>query len=326
MRTLYILGNGFDLHHGLNTRYQHFGLFLHDNQKELYDNLIQHWPLPPLDRVNRSNDTDLLWNQFESMLPELDAEGVIDRYSDYAADTSSPDFRDRDWGAFSIETGRFVEKMTKGLAESLKHFIRNINYPESIESKRIQLLPDSLYLSFNYTNTLERYYKVPQHSIFYIHGKAECDVDLILGHGVDPTSFETEEPKPPLGLTAQQYANWFDEQSSDFDLSFDWAKKELSSYYSVSYKKVSEIIKASIKLTESLKSVSQVVVLGHSLNGIDLPYIEYIAGNVSPDSIWYCSYFEEEDQEEHCSTLSEIGIPPNKIKLLKINDLIVSKK
>ena len=37
---LYIIGNGFDIYHGLSTRYQSFAFYLQDNASEIYDLLI----------------------------------------------------------------------------------------------------------------------------------------------------------------------------------------------------------------------------------------------------------------------------------------------
>ncbi|HHF7563816.1 TPA: AbiH family protein [Klebsiella pneumoniae] len=38
---LYITGNGFDLHHGLDTSYCSFAYFLRSHQRDSYNNLIE---------------------------------------------------------------------------------------------------------------------------------------------------------------------------------------------------------------------------------------------------------------------------------------------
>ncbi|MBX3489802.1 AbiH family protein [Parvibaculum sp.] len=37
MTTLYVIGTGFDLHHGMATGYKHIGEFLKRNHRELYN-------------------------------------------------------------------------------------------------------------------------------------------------------------------------------------------------------------------------------------------------------------------------------------------------
>jgi len=47
--TLYIIGNGFDRHHGLSTSYQLFGFFLQKRHTELYKLFTEYYGLPDLD-------------------------------------------------------------------------------------------------------------------------------------------------------------------------------------------------------------------------------------------------------------------------------------
>jgi hypothetical protein len=326
MRTLYILGNGFDLHHGLDTRYQHFCFFLQDTNKELYESLITYFGLPDLDRTNPLCFADPQWKYFEEALSKLDTDSVMDRYSDYAADIGSPDFSDREWGAYAREIGWFVDKITKGLFESFRQFIRSVNYPESIENKRVELVSDSLYLNFNYTTTLERYNGILQSSILYLHGKAEDEAHLVLGHGVAPSNFVTKEQEPPTDCTEEVYELWREWMSDQFDYSTELAREELNSYFSDTFKDTDRVIKSNAALFQSLTAVEQVVILGHSLNDVDLPYIEYIAGKVHPDSIWYCSYYEAEEKDHHWYTLTGLGVHPHKLQLLQLTDLLVSQR
>jgi len=40
---LYVIGNGFDVHHGLDTRYTSFGLYLKKNYRETYELLLDYY-------------------------------------------------------------------------------------------------------------------------------------------------------------------------------------------------------------------------------------------------------------------------------------------
>jgi hypothetical protein len=48
MKTLYIIGNGFDIHHNLDTRYQSFANYLAENNSDVYDLLLNYYGLPDI--------------------------------------------------------------------------------------------------------------------------------------------------------------------------------------------------------------------------------------------------------------------------------------
>ncbi|MFL7853368.1 AbiH family protein [Providencia rettgeri] len=57
---LYIIGNGFDIRHGLPTGYKHFKSYVAKNDQELYDSIEEYIP---------AGDE---WNELESALGEID--------------------------------------------------------------------------------------------------------------------------------------------------------------------------------------------------------------------------------------------------------------
>jgi hypothetical protein len=71
-KKLYIIGNGFDLHHGLRTRYADFCLCVRENDKELYEFLEWY--------VDADLNKDGLWKDFEKDLGTFDHAAF---YSDY---------------------------------------------------------------------------------------------------------------------------------------------------------------------------------------------------------------------------------------------------
>jgi len=117
----------------------------------------------------------------------LDFDTVLEAHSDSLARLGSSDFRDRDWSTFAIDMELVVKDLTVNLFEEFKEFALKIEYPEPLDK-------DVLYLTFNYTDTLERYYGIPEKNILNIHGKAKFDETvLILGHGINPEKFTPEE-------------------------------------------------------------------------------------------------------------------------------------
>lgn len=100
MKTLYIIGNGFDIYHGLDTSYQAFGYFLQEQYTKLYDYLVQYYGLPELDIDDPESDYDILWSDFESALADLDFETILDDNTDSLPNYDSDEFRSRDLHTF----------------------------------------------------------------------------------------------------------------------------------------------------------------------------------------------------------------------------------
>ena len=71
--TLYIIGNGFDLHHGLQTSYANFrDNYVHKNNRL--------WTAMSTIYGNKLN-SELWWSDFERMLGEVDYEHLIKSYN-----------------------------------------------------------------------------------------------------------------------------------------------------------------------------------------------------------------------------------------------------
>lgn len=59
-KTLYILGNGFDLHHKLDTWYSSFGLFLKEHHSEIYEVFLEYHGFGDLDEDDEESLKDPL--------------------------------------------------------------------------------------------------------------------------------------------------------------------------------------------------------------------------------------------------------------------------
>lgn len=183
MKTLYILGNGFDVYHGLKTRYADFHKFVSDHHADLETSLENYF--------NFQVDKDYLWKNFESDLCEFDHKVFFDdlNHLDIMDDSFKPS------QCFSLEDNitQQSEELVENLKTALLNWIETVEYPEAdqIQTLLLQFEPKSLFMSFNYTDTLEEFYQVPKNNILYLHNNAnDYSGDLIFGHG------ETSEKKP----------------------------------------------------------------------------------------------------------------------------------
>lgn len=322
MKTLYIIGNGFDLYHGLNTSYQSFAFYLQGHHADIYDLLTEYFGLPHLHKDSSNDDWDL-WSQFEQALANMDYEQVLDDNSDYLANPAHEDFSDADWHALQIEMQGVSDKLTKKMFEAFKSFITAVHFPPLSADKKLNIDTTATFLNFNYTDTLERYYSVLATNILYIHGKASTPgITLVLGHGVEPGSFKKEKPKPPANATEEELEWWRQKMADSYDLSYEMGKDEILGYYYGSFKQTRKIIDDNGTFFDGLKGTEKVIVLGHSLGEVDHPYLSKVAECINNSGIpWIVSYHRDEHKGLFINNLLKLGIQEKQIHLIKMNEL-----
>lgn len=150
-RLLFIIGNGFDLAHGLHSKYSDFAEYC--KSTEYYKCLYE---LLPLEFPKLSTNSSELWANFEEALGAPDIEYIKNH-------------RNVDKGELNVALRDWVNE--------LKDKINEIQPMDCIK-KTIQTYPEAYYISFNYTDTLEFLYKVKSKNILHIHGYiSRKDVD-----------------------------------------------------------------------------------------------------------------------------------------------------
>lgn len=85
MKHLYIIGNGFDCHHGICSSYKAYRTWLQEHHPRLYERLSEFY----------ATDNDEWWWEFELNLGEIDITDYIDNTASEARpDFASDEFRD----------------------------------------------------------------------------------------------------------------------------------------------------------------------------------------------------------------------------------------
>lgn len=322
MRKLYVIGNGFDLYHGLNTRYQTFACHLTECNSELFELLNTYYGLPDI-RLSTTTDEEYgMWSRFEEILADLDYNTVLDDHSDLIANPSAEDFRDRDWHSYQKGMEMIMTRLTSELKTEFTNFILGVLYHKDVDSLLLDLDPKSTYFNFNYTETLQRYYNIKSENIFYVHNKAEPNNDsIVLGHGTDPDSFKEPEEEAPEGLTEDELDEWKEHQADNYDYSYESAKQEILGYYFASFKNTEKIIADNMEFFGSLRDVTTIYILGHSLSQVDIRYICKLKESTSDDVNWIVTYYSESEKKQHLSALLELDILEKNIKQIMMMDL-----
>lgn len=133
--SLYIIGNGFDLHHGIPSNYRDFGHYLAAVDRDTYLEVEAYF-----------NVDDEFWWQFEQQLANFDADLAIDNASQFLMSYGADDWRDSGHHDYQFELDRVVNVISKTLHERFAQWVRQLSIPSfsSCNTEPLQLDPNAL--------------------------------------------------------------------------------------------------------------------------------------------------------------------------------------
>ena len=295
---LYICGNGFDLHHGYKTAYSDYREFLKKNYPHSFSSFEEFRYL----ELSLSEK----WSDLEQTLTINYEECIDDAISDYYPDLN--DDSDSRWYALDID----VEEQTKFIYDFTgRFFLEWLSQIDFSTNNKLALDNSDLYITFNYTNTLERIYSINPNNIFHIHGSLDLVENML--DWVIP-SFSTIEDAE---VAVQPRVNEINNNTIRKQLQFgsivndaETIKLELKNrygrddFYSVSIEpaidhiigfcdaasKNLEINYEPLKAFISGKNIEEVVIMGHSIMSVDYPYYSDVIIPELKNCLWifYC--------------------------------------
>lgn len=270
MAVLYVVGNGFDLHHQMETSYRHFREYLQQHHGDLYRLLDEYFP---------TYDDDF-WSHFEEQLANFDAETLVENSEHLIVSYGAEDWSDSYHHDYAYELEKVVEALSKGLLAAFTEWVSQIAIPspDSLEVERARIDPTARFINFNYTPTLQCLYGVPNPHVWHIHGSTASSGALVLGHAW--------KPKPDETWSARA-------DSEDTDTRVIDGVRILDEYFEASFKDTASIIANNATRFATLADVDEIRVLGHSLADVDLPYLSKIAASAQPNAQWRISYFND---------------------------------
>ncbi|MBA3023184.1 MAG: bacteriophage abortive infection AbiH family protein [Gammaproteobacteria bacterium] len=289
MSELWVIGNGFDLWHQLPTRYSDFYQFAKSTLNEVenyYDHELEHGG-PWCDFENSLGN--FLWSEF------FDAHNHID--------ADAEDFRPSFVYGLEDELTEQADQIVEAIKESFREWIQGINISGVV--RQLELPDDALFVSFNYTSTLEEIYGIEVERILHLHGRAAVFDDLIFGHG------DTIEGEPELDENGDSNRTMFTDAENAAKYPFHALKKP-----------VPEVLEKNKKFFDSLEHITEITVVGHSLNRVDLPYFRKLAES-APHAHWRVCCFSEDERIHHVEQLANCGVSRDSIRICSYAELQV---
>lgn len=281
MAKLYVIGNGFDLWHGLPTSYGQFYEFA----KETLDEISNYYSLD----VTKSGP----WCDFENSLADFNWYEFFDAHNHIDVDSES--FRPSFVCCLEDDLEHQADLHVETIRDCFRDWVDGIDV--SVAERRMFFTQDSKFITFNYTSTLESIYGIDDDNVFHIHGRADkCD-ELIFGHG------EAMEEEPEL-----------DESGDSNRTMFSDAEGAAKYPFYALQKPVDKVLESNENFFNSLEHIDEIFVIGHSLNKIDLPYFIKLAER-APSAEWMICCYCADEENHHFQKLVECGVLHERIRV-----------
>lgn len=278
--TLFVVGNGFDLYHGLNTKYSDFKKWMYYHHPIVLDELIRTYDI-----------SGEWWNDFELNLGKLDIIQYREKHHSDIPDWAKEEY----YSHLSFPT----QGISSGLAPSGNRLrelysLLDLCFREWVKDTNVSFVEpllrfptdNSKFLSFNYTTVLENTYHIPSSEILHIHGCVHNSEKLIFGHNTSPMFWEVKH----------------EEMDEHIRMDNDMMKVEYS--FGSKEKFPMEFISRNHDFFDFLPNVKDVYFLGFSFSPVDDEYAFYIRSR-APKAMWHISWYRESDKTQIKSFFDE---------------------
>jgi len=300
MTKLFLIGNGFDRSHDLKTSYEDFRTYLLSNRCIQLDELIVPEITVQQDGGETFDETEVLsllfylinnaegsieeWKNLESSLADLDYDQAFEFL---------PEVFDKDGDSNDFKTAYIHEDVTRGLKVAVlkiqglfKDWIDTIDIGKATPKQNFRKLigKSDLFITFNYTDTLEEIYDVLDLNVCHIHGRQS--EKIFFGHGE------------------------IDERSKKFSHLNIGAQGIVAELHSDLRKKTEEAIKLKWHFFEALKNVNitEIYSYGFSYSTVDHIYIIKLCNLIDTSKVvWYLNDFDEDCHETYCEKIISAG-------------------
>lgn len=341
---LWIIGNGFDLHHGLKTSYDDYKAFLcHRHRCEDTGRWCKSrspklsktvcgsccksatnadCPVRKFNELPRTRSMGDLWRDLEEACA-IDLNRLMDRVKGKWIGGSG---RPEDSAAIALLDGElgFAKAFT---GHEFHKWLRTIERSLSLAKKRQKFIQKwlvfdkgDLFVTFNYTTTLQHVYGISKDRICYVHGclknvKANLQkINKAFRNAVEnrvvhaAIRFGSPELTDELAKTAIDYYKTLQKTSDEQAKALSDHLTQLSHFLrkdvSVGLASIKELV---TKHCKDRSSLTEVVVAGHSLGKNDKPYFDYLAESFRYVK-WRFLFYSREDLENALRFCEQHGL------------------
>jgi hypothetical protein len=300
--SIVVIGNGFDRYHGLATTFADFRCFANTNNTAEYEILSQLLAnsagYSPSDQKNIAS----FWADFETSLGAISSTAFEKSILAYNTNGLPDDI------FYSLQANQIVRRLEglvgaepMGSVNAFRDWVKSINIEEGTQGK-FNFPKNAFYISFNYTDTLQKLYSIKHTYVKHIHGCVkDCDFKPIVGHGEILPSFVHDINCPPEYNPSNPWSQFMNN-----------TKKDVARCSNLLRLNFDEMFEA------GLPERIQITVLGHSVNQIDQPYF-CLLNKYFPNADWRFSYHCDRDKQ-NVQKLNSVCNDMNLLCLKKLHE------
>lgn len=300
MNKLIIVGNGFDIAHGLETSYDDFRKHLISDTKIEMDSLVIPESTQIPDGEIEYNDSEILsmlffliseaesntekWSNIEASLAYLNFDEAFDYGSEVLDKEGNLDLWKTSYNNEDIASNLLIPTLT--IQDLFSKWVKKIDI-RCAKAKRdfLRLIDQQdLFLTFNYTDTLEEIYNISKNRICYIHGKQ--NEDIFFGHGNT------------------------DDKTDYYMMNYIGSESNLSKIHEQLRKKTEDALENKICFFESLtySNINKIYSYGFSFSEVDMIYLKEICKRIDTKKVtWYFNDFDEGNHKIYMEMLINCG-------------------
>lgn len=314
-RVLYIIGNGFDLMHGVRSSYSAFRDSLRKDSPLRF--ALENFWIP-----------DDIWADFENALAQFNAEAMsssfmvdtwLDTFDVYNEDTGAAEF----FMAAEAAANPILTVVNE-LPRRLRMWVESLSIGTD-DRLLCGMFRDGKVLCFNYTEFVESMYGVATDHVCYIHGcrrkkKYHPKDELIIGHlpGSGENSYDYEDKMPEW--IRQPHKRYLVEsaQAEVFRIISD-CDEQLT-------KHSPEIIAKHQEFFDGLDKIKEIVVIGHSMSPVDWDYFDAVCSGLHDKNEvhWYFGCHGLRDLQNLECLLERLGLPRSSVSIFRTDDISVT--
>ena len=312
---LYIIGNGFDLMHGVKSSYYAFRDSL--GKRNSLREILETYLTP-----------DDIWADFENALAHFNVSAIgsqfiVDNWLDWM------DAYDEDAGAaeyyMAVEAAATpIQIIAQELPRRFRMWLESLSVGTEDRPLK-ELFRKGKVLCFNYTEFVETLYEIPEQNVCYIHGcrrtrRHHPKDRLILGHmpGASDDAFDFDDNShtritDPYRRAMSQIAQ-------------DQVLELIASYDEDLTKNCREIIAAHAPFFSALNEIENIVVIGHSFSQVDWDYFAEVAVNLSNRKRphWYFGCHSLRDLKNLEQMLKKLNLENSNLSVFRTDEIHVT--
>ena len=299
MRRLFVIGNGFDLHHGLSTSYNDFREYVLNTNPMVYSSILSI-----LSSIYTEEELKE-WRDIEnklSSLQKLDYESIFD---DEIVSGATTDI-EKSWYWYSPQciASQYVDPLFQ-FQKLFDKWVNSIKIEGASPNPYIQFSAEDDFLTFNYTDTLQMLYGVTEERISYLHGKKEGE--RIFGY---QHTWSDLPILPTIQVTEDEA-----EHGVEVDWRFEEAKESLNKIPDMFDKDCNYLISKYSKIFYNLERYDQIIFMGWSLGKQDESYMQVILSEIQDKNIKISVvYHLEDDLERYRDYFNKVGYDDSEVQ------------